>query len=594
MSNPGGWLKIRPITALYLPANGYTGMYVKIRYGSESAVSQTVPTPVNPEWTQYDDGDQEDTIHFTHDVRDNDFEVNVQALKTIGSLRLSVVGVKANSKEELGVLHLPLADAICCCTEIFDDEKNSNNSYVRWYQLTDPKWTESGDVDFRQSQRNFLTEQKDSNGFTQNYTKCIKLAMWWEKDENNTYHISGLDSDKLSHNHSKSYHNISLNGISAAVIDSFRARELLSIAFTDIDVRVLATKFKSWLGFVMGSIQIDHHDEKALEPIVLSPTPVMHPQPTIQFLAERDNLKSKSNIDSYKHVAIQLEELDVRIEESWLFDLWEMYSRLQKRYQVMQKSITRRTWNKSLEFDDNIDFNKGFASQSETWDESKEILDAILDITRDKDDLEAEAKTLKKIYIDVLMLGSIKLNISYVKSLREKLGNPSDKDTNGSNTKKTVSSNRRAETFRQWSEFGHDEDWGMNSNGTSRNLPMLISAVFPAISDAPVRVNGKVLSNVFVTWTELFATLKNYYVKEIMFQFYKIIGSLDIVGNPTEAINSLLKGARDFVVIPLREFLRSPQDPSRLGIGVAKGSLSLFSHFFSGVFGFVSNVSLIA
>ena len=96
-----------------------------------------------------------------------------------------------------------------------------------------------------------------------------------------------------------------------------------------------------------------------------------------------------------------------------------------------------------------------------------------------------------------------------------------------------------------------------------------------------------------MTWSELVATLKNYYAKEITFQFYKIIGSLDIVGNPTMVVNSLLKGARDFVVIPVQEFIRSPNNPSRLGIGFLKGSLSFISHFFSGVFGFLSNVSTI-
>ena len=519
--------------------------------------------------------------------------VNVLPLKTSGSLRLSVIGVKVNSKEVLGVLDIPLADAICCCTERFDDEDHSTNSYVRWFPLSDPKWTDSGDIDICDSHKTVVTEKKDSNCFDMNYTKCIKLAMWWTKDEENTFKFSNNPIDASS-NFTETYFNANVNGISAAIIDSFRARELLSLSFTGIDVRVLVTKPKTWLGFAMGSIQFDHNNENALEPVILSPTPQRHPQPTIQFRAERDNIKSKGNIDSFEQVAFQLEELDLRIEERWIFDLWEMYTRLQKRYHVMQKSVTRRTSHMNMSHTtEKPHLYEGFAADVTSANQSKEIIDAINETIRDKDDLEAEANTFKKIYINMLMLGSVRLNISYIKSIRDKLETSVANKHENMKKKSVMSSHRRAEIFRRWSEFGHDEDWRITATGKSRNLPIFISAVFPAISDAPVRVNGKVLNNVFVTWSELVATLKNYYAKEITFQFYKIIGSLDIVGNPTMVVNSLLKGARDFVVIPVQEFIRSPNNPSRLGIGFLKGSLSFISHFFSGVFGFLSNVSTI-
>lgn len=624
VSNPGGWLRIRPITALYLPSNGFSGMYVKLRYGSEAIVSRTVPTPVNPEWSSDNDDLRQDRVqnqesrrkryqegqvgtpaskneangflnglmpeesqYFSNNDNENDLEINVQALKTDGSLRLSVVGVKVNSKEELGVLHIPLADAICCCTENYDDQ--DTDGYVRWYPLTDPKWTDSVDVDVRDSHRSVMTEEKHSEVFSRNYTKCIKLAMWWEKDEKNTLHISNPrnNANKL-HNFTQSYFHASLNGISAAIIDSFKARELLSIAFTNIDVRNLVTKPKTWFGFALGNIQIDHHDKNALEPVVLGPTPVMHPQPTIQFLAEKDNIKSKSNIDSFKHIAIQLEELDLRIEENWVFDLWDMYTHLKKKLNAMQRSITRSTAGKSADYVGKLNFGGvGFTEKTSNPLQIGEIAKAIKDTQREKHEIENEAKIVKKIYIDELMLGSVKLNITYTKSLR----NLPVIHQNGKK-KDSMTEHRRAEIFRLWSELGHDEDWTAGSIGKSRSFPEVVSAIFPPISAAPVRVNGKALNNVFETWSELVVTLKNYYSREIILQFYKIVGSVDIVGNPTMFVNSLLKGARDFVVIPIQEFLRSPKDPSRLGIGVAKGTLSLFSHSFSGLFGFVSRVSI--
>ncbi len=626
VNNQGGCLKIRPITALYLPTQNYTGFYVKLRYGSESISSRTVSNSVNPEWsslTSVDDLDsssagktkrnqkkrkmppkplkenkntliedilQDDSYYFSSDENSNDLEVSVEALKITGaSLRLSVVGVKVNSREELGVLHIPLRDAIYCCTEKFDDNKSPKNAYVRWFPLIDPKWTDPVENDTYDSHRFTMTEEKHSTSFAQNYTRCIQLAMWLEapEDDNDTNFSTPInrDANNTGQYFTESYFNANVHGISAAIIDSFRARELLSLAFTNIDVRVMVTKPITRLGFSMGGIQIDHHDEDALEPVILSPTPVMHPQPTIQFSAVKDNIKSKSNIDSFKQIIVHLEELDLRIEENWMFDLWAMYSSMQKKLQAMQKSVTRRTTGRASTKTHNISFNEGFVTDHTISHQSDELTQALNQTKRDKDDLEAEAKASNKIYIDELMLGLVKVNISYIKkSIRNNRRGDQSK-------KKGKYLHRPAEIFRRWSELGYDEDWTASDSRKSRYSPDVISAIFPAISTAPVRVSGKALYNVFETWSELVVTLKNYYVRETLLQFYKIVGSLDMVGNPTQVVSSLLKGARDFVVMPLRELKRSPDNPSRLGIGVAKGTLSLFSHFFSGIFGFITNVS---
>ena len=50
-----------------------------------------------------------------------------------------------------------------------------------------------------------------------------------------------------------------------------------------------------------------------------------HPEPLVQSLAWKDNYRSKSDMDSYEYVAIQVQEMDLKVEESWLYDLWEFY-----------------------------------------------------------------------------------------------------------------------------------------------------------------------------------------------------------------------------------------------------------------------------
>lgn len=115
--------------------------------------------------------------------------------------------------------------------------------------------------------------------------------------------------------------------------------------------------------------------------------------------------------------------------------------------------------------------------------------------------------------------------------------------------------------------------------------------MFPSVSDAPIRLQGKVIEHVFESPDEIVNSIKSYYKDTILSQIYKIIGALDFVGNPSMLFSSFFSGVRDFFLTPSQAFLRTPNDPSRVGIGVAKGTLSLFSHSTSGVFGFISKMS---
>lgn len=56
-------------------------------------------------------------------------------------------------------------------------------------------------------------------------------------------------------------------------------------------------------------------------------------------------------------------------------------------------------------------------------------------------------------------------------------------------------------------------------------------------------------------------------------------------------VSSFFSGVRDLVVAPSRALIQSPTDPSRVGIGVAQGTLSLVSHSTSGFFAFMSKLA---
>lgn len=114
------------------------------------------------------------------------------------------------------------------------------------------------------------------------------------------------------------------------------------------------------------------------------------------------------------------------------------------------------------------------------------------------------------------------------------------------------------------------------------------------MSDAPIRLQGKAIDHVFESPGEILSSIKNFYVNETLKQVYKIIGSLDFVGNPTIIFSSFVSGVRDLVVAPTTAFLKSPTNVNQVGIGVAKGTISLFSHSASGIFGFAAKMSATA
>lgn len=125
----------------------------------------------------------------------------------------------------------------------------------------------------------------------------------------------------------------------------------------------------------------------------------------------------------------------------------------------------------------------------------------------------------------------------------------------------------------------------------SNNIPALLATIIPTLSDAPVRLQGKALNHVFESPSEIIQSICEFYLKETLNQIYKIIGSLDFVGNPTMHVTSFMSDVRDLVRAPSTAFRQSPTDASRLGLGVAQGALSLFSHSISGFFGVLAKVS---
>ena len=444
--NPGGWLTIRPMTALYLP-DTFTGMFVKLRYGSEVAVSETVDAKVSPKWavdttiqvTSYahtvtSSGSKEGVFEYGP----SDLQVFVDPQRTSGSLRISVFGERLNkSKIELGVLQIPLGAAINCCVECMEEVHEEQSrlhkslqgsgvpAYVRWFPLMSPKDAVAVDGDLGLSSLPSESEKVRDNMFDQYFTPCIKLALIWQPEEDTSDEVDvqnkfqpTFDADALPESPlAEIYCNADIGRLSFALIDSQRALELVSLYITDIDVRYSVTMIKTTTGLFLGFIQIDYQDDNAREPVILAPTPGDSSQPTLQFVAVKDNLRSKSNITSYEYVWFALQEMDLTLEEFWMFELWDFFMSIMRRMEIRNMSTFGSTFAVSADTDVAREWTVPVRSTprgSLVEEQSTELTLASL--------LEDNGPTIagkKKMYVGQLLLGSVKINLSYLKGKRQ-------------------------------------------------------------------------------------------------------------------------------------------------------------------------------
>ena len=135
----------------------------------------------------------------------------------------------------------------------------------------------------------------------------------------------------------------------------------------------------------------------------------------------------------------------------------------------------------------------------------------------------------------------------------------------------------------------------LDLNSIPLGLPVTIKRVIGTIgntlgriSDCPLRFNEKVIQNVYLSWPEVANRIVKSYIAQGIAQIYKVLGSLDIIGNPVNLVLSIGGGFYDFVNEPRKGFKMGPKE---FGIGVAKGFGSLIYGIVGGVFNSVQRIS---
>ena len=496
--NPGGWLTIRPIVAMNLP-DSFHGMYVKVSHGSDVQVSETVDAKVSPKWssnasssttsskarrrvfsTQLPDTASAANFKFS----DNDLHLHVEPQQTGGSIKLSIFAERYKTKAELGVVNIPLRAAIAACIDAAQQMEQSGKAmnnivpmYTRWFPLREPELTLPVAGDMGLSTRPQESEHLRDNTFQ--YAPCIQLSlMWWPYDKNQSDNKDNTDSSSTPKAVSKrlssiasqitrvpaiqTYLNADVGVISMALIDSMRALELLNLSLREIDAKYAVTRTKTRIGLVVGWIQLDQQDDNSRDSVVFAPTPTEFPQPTLQFLALKDNLRTKSNIVSYEYVGMALQEMDLTVEESNVYDLWDFFMNVMARKRIKKHAL------KGQRHADAVSRNANMFRSFEV-DATNPALFAILQSAGDRGALSSK----QKMYVEQLILGLVKINLSYVKGKKQNF----DMAENGRNTIQSFTiapaggqildtgdekQNGQSEVYTRWSQLTSDEDgvWG--------------------------------------------------------------------------------------------------------------------------------------
>lgn len=161
-----------------------------------------------------------------------------------------------------------------------------------------------------------------------------------------------------------------------------------------------------------------------------------------------------------------------------------------------------------------------------------------------------------EIYIELLLLQPLFLTISFLMS-----------DRNDRNTEEQVAQSRSPIAF-------------------------LVGAVTSAIGNlnqAPIRLSAIAIENARLSPEELVARLQAHYVSSAVGQVYKLVGAIDVLGNPLGLISGIGSGVSDLLYSPIEGLVLHGN--RELGLSIARGAGSFVRKTVYGVSDSISRLT---
>ena len=97
-------------------------------------------------------------------------------------------------------------------------------------------------------------------------------------------------------------------------------------------------------------------------------------------------------------------------------------------------------------------------------------------------------------------------------------------------------------------------------------LPPSVKSLLVDIDNAAIRMNAMLHTDVFVNVETLLSSIRNHYIGQARADLYRLIGAVDVLGNPGRFVRGLGTGMVDFYE-PAQGLVKSP---GAFGLGVAR------------------------
>lgn len=126
------------------------------------------------------------------------------------------------------------------------------------------------------------------------------------------------------------------------------------------------------------------------------------------------------------------------------------------------------------------------------------------------------------------------------------------------------------------------------SNSMLSSIVRVLAGAFASMSETAFNFKEVYILDAFQSIATLTSVLGKQYTRQGIIQFYKVLGSIDLLGNPINLIDKLGTGVFEFFAAPAKGLVGGPKSFAK---GLGKGVQSLVSGVVEGSFDSVSKIS---
>jgi len=121
-------------------------------------------------------------------------------------------------------------------------------------------------------------------------------------------------------------------------------------------------------------------------------------------------------------------------------------------------------------------------------------------------------------------------------------------------------------------------DLNMKKGGGVFSLGYTVFSNIASMTDSPLKFKELIMTHTYAPPDQLVSMIVKNFTRQGVFQFYKLIGSSDMIGNPVGFVNKLGSGVYEFFNEPKKGLIKGPK---HFVGGVGKGVTSLVGGFTS-------------